>query len=58
MGLIKASKELRCHDLLVITWDRGGEEEIAWRGTKRKIRFVPLWKWLLSERYEAFGRAQ
>ncbi|MEA2033544.1 MAG: hypothetical protein U9N41_08185 [Euryarchaeota archaeon] len=42
--LIKASKELKCTDLLVITWDYEEEEEIK----GKKIRFVPLWKWLLG----------
>ena len=43
-GLIKASKELKCSDLLVITWDY--EEEAEIKG--EEIRFVPLWKWLLG----------
>lgn len=43
-GLIKASKELKCTDLLVITWDYEEEEEIK----GKKISFVPLWKWLLG----------
>jgi len=45
-GLINASKELKCDDLLVISGDYEGEEEVSWFGTKRKIRFTPLWKWL------------
>ena len=43
-SLIKASKELKCKNLLVITWDYESEEEI----NRRKIKFIPLWKWLLS----------
>jgi len=43
-SLVKASKELECTDLLVITWDYEGEEDF--RGNR--IRFVPLWKWLLG----------
>ena len=43
-ALVKASKELKCKNLLVITWDYEGKEEIK----KRKIKFIPLWKWLLS----------
>ena len=38
-ALVKSSKELRCKNLLVITWDYESEE---------KIKFVPLWKWLLE----------
>ncbi len=43
-ALIKASEELECENLLVITWDYEGEEKI--RG--KKIRYQPLWKWLVS----------
>ena len=42
--LIKAGEELRCRNLLVITWDYEGEEEIE----RKKIRFIPLWKWLMA----------
>ncbi len=43
-ALLKASGELRCKDLLVITWDY--EDEAVSNG--RKIRYIPLWKWLLN----------
>jgi hypothetical protein len=43
-GLLNASDELKCKNLLVISWDYEGEEEF--RG--KKIIFVPLWKWLLE----------
>ena len=43
-SLLKAGKELDCRDLLVITWDYEGEEEIK----GEKIRFLPLWKWLVG----------
>jgi len=43
-SLLKASKELKCKDLLVITWDYEGEEKIG----RKKIKFKPLWKWLLK----------
>lgn len=48
-NLIIASKELKCKDLLVITEDKEGEEEIEWFGVKRRVRYAPLWKWLLKE---------
>lgn len=38
-ALVKASKELRCKNLSIITWDYEGEIE--------KIKCKPLWKWLL-----------
>ena len=42
-SLLKASQELKCNNLLVITYDFEGEERI--RG--KRIKFIPLWKWLL-----------
>lgn len=47
-ALIKASKELKCKNLLIITEDKEGIEEKSWFGVKGKIRYMPLWKWLLS----------
>jgi len=43
-SLIKASKELSCNNLLVITWDYEGKEEFK----GKEIKFIPLWKWLLQ----------
>jgi len=43
-GLIKAGQELKCNRLVVITWDYEAEEEFR----ERKINFIPLWKWLLT----------
>ncbi|MDY6788527.1 MAG: ATP-binding protein [Candidatus Nanohaloarchaea archaeon] len=48
-GLINASKNLRCKNLLVITGDYEAVEQVSWHGTDRKIEFIPLWKWLLKE---------
>lgn len=45
-ALLKASKELKCKNLLVITENEEGEEEIE----GKKISFVPLWKWLLQNK--------
>lgn len=44
-SLIKASDELGCRNLTVITDDTDGAEE--WDG--RTIRLIPLWKWLLEK---------
>ncbi len=43
-SLLVASEELHCNNLLIITWDYEAEEKIK----GKKIRFVPLWKWLLD----------
>ena len=47
-ALLKASKALKCNNLLVINQDYSGEENLEWFGIKRKIKFIPLWKWLLG----------
>jgi len=43
-SLIKASNELNCKDLLIITWDY--EDEII--SDDKKIKCIPLWRWLLN----------
>jgi len=43
-ALLKASKELKCNNLLIITYDYEAEEKIK----SKKIKFIPLWKWLLQ----------
>ena len=42
-SLIKASNELRCNNLLVVTWDY--EDEAIADG--KEVKFIPIWKWLL-----------
>jgi len=41
--LAEAGKELKCKDLLCITWDYEGEEYLK----KERVIFLSLWKWLL-----------
>ncbi len=43
-ALIKASEELRCKKLLIITMDKDEEERIG----NKKIKYISLWKWLLD----------
>lgn len=43
-ALLDGSLELKCNNSLVITSDYEAEEKIG----GKKIRFVPLWKWLLT----------
>ncbi len=43
-ALIKASDELKCNDLLVITNDKNGTEKF----NGKNIKFISLWKWLLE----------
>ncbi|MCD6413180.1 MAG: ATP-binding protein [Elusimicrobia bacterium] len=46
-SLIKASKELNCNNLTVLTENYESEERVKWFGIKRRIKFIPLWKWIL-----------
>ena len=47
-SLIRASGELNCKNLTIITEDYEAETKEEWFGTKRIIKFIPLWKWLLG----------
>ncbi len=45
-ALLKASKDLKCKNLLVITEDKEGEEKIK----NKKIKYIPLWRCLRATR--------
>lgn len=45
-SLLKASRELKCSNLLVVTEDYESEETVK----GKKVKFIPLWKWLLKEK--------
>jgi predicted AAA+ superfamily ATPase len=44
-AILKASGELRCKKLLILTRDH--EEDLKLEG--QKVRFLPLWKWLVKD---------
>jgi len=44
-SLIRASELLNCKNLIIITWDYEDEQTIE----NNKIKFIPLWKWLLMK---------
>ncbi len=44
-AMCDAARQLKCGDLLFLTWDWEGQRRV--RG--KRVRFVPLWKWLLRE---------
>lgn len=48
-ALLKAGKELKCKNLIVITSDHEAEKKMDWFGLKGKIKFIPLWKWLTKK---------
>jgi uncharacterized protein len=43
-AIVSASHNLKCNDLLIITWDYEGSEKID----GKMVKFIPLWKWLLN----------
>lgn len=43
-ALLKASEQLECEDLLVLTWDYEDEVEVE----SKKVKFLPLWKWFIQ----------
>ena len=47
-ALLKAGKELGCNNLLIINEDYEAEDREEWFGIKAKVKFIPLWKWLLE----------
>jgi len=47
-ALLQASKELNCKKLTIITLEKETIETSNWFGTEAEIRFIPLWKWLLT----------
>ena len=47
-ALLKASKELKCDDLVMITSEYKGVEETKWFDLKGKIKFIPIVKWLME----------
>lgn len=49
-ALLKAGRELKCKNLLVLTHDFESTEKTEWFGIKGTIEFKPLWKWLLEEK--------
>lgn len=49
-ALLRASLELKCDNLLIITYDFEAEEQIA----GKTIKFIPLWQWFLQNRLNLF----
>ena len=44
VALLKASEELRCNNLSIVTLDYEDEEVI----NSKRVVFKPLWKWLIK----------
>ena len=52
-GLLKASRELGCDDLLLLTESDEGVEEVSWHGMNGVIRRMPIADWLLESPSES-----
>lgn len=51
-ALLKAGKELKCKNLLIITENYDSIEEAEWFNQKAKIKFMPIWKWLIENEHK------
>jgi predicted AAA+ superfamily ATPase len=47
-ALLKAGTDMKCNDLLIVTNNYEAEETIKRNGVKKTVRFLPLWRWLLT----------
>lgn len=47
-ALLKASRELKCNNLVIITNTYESEKSVSWHNLTGKIRYIPVWKWLLK----------
>lgn len=47
-GLCKASRELGCRDLLLLTENDEGQTLETWEGAVYPVRSMPVWKWLMA----------
>ncbi len=48
-GLCKASRELGCRDLVLLTENEEGQSSESWEGAAYPVRSMPIWKWLIAE---------
>lgn len=48
-GLLKAARELKCHDLLLLTESEEGEAPETWEGFTCPVCIKPVWKWLRAQ---------
>jgi hypothetical protein len=45
---LEEGKELKCKNLIILNNDLEKEEYVEWFGDKGRIKFIPLWKWLVG----------
>ena len=49
-ALLKAGDELKCKNLIILTENYEAEKNEEWFGSKGKIKYIPLWKWMLGNK--------
>lgn len=49
-ALLKASKDLACRNLILLTESEEREEKASWFGISGTIKIVPLWKYFEQSR--------
>lgn len=45
-ALLKASEELKCENLIILTEETEKTEIVKYNGFSGKVRFLPVWKWI------------
>jgi uncharacterized protein len=45
-ALLKASRDLKCNDLLIITYNEQSRQKASWYGMEGEIEFIPAVEWL------------
>lgn len=48
-SLLKASRELRCDNLLMLTEDQAKTEQASWMGLSGTVQYLPLHQWLAGD---------
>ena len=49
-SLLDFMKKFKVKKGIIVTEDYESEEDSEWFGIKGKIRYIPLWKWLLENK--------
>jgi uncharacterized protein len=56
-ALLKASRDLQCDNLLLLSEQEEKTEEAEWFGIKGTVRYIPVWKWLENPETGISGNA-
>lgn len=48
----RSLEDFKCNNLIVINMDYEAEESISCFGAAKRVKFILLWKWLLTDKKE------